>query len=185
MTKEQQKKQEIGIVKKQGLSENLAKTVFLGIGSNIGNRIKNIEKAKYFLSRQNLRLISVSSYYETPSWPNPKNPRFLNIVIKLKCNYLPLELLKICKDIEIILGRKKAKRNAPRVCDIDIIDFNGLSSKIGNMMNLPHKSMHKRNFVLFPLFEVQKNWVHPIKQNNVKKLIYRLPDKDIRSIKKI
>lgn len=172
-------------MKKQGLSENLAKTVFLGIGSNIGNRIKNIEKAKYFLSMQKLRLISVSSFYETPSWPNPKNPRFLNIVIKLKCNHLPLELLKICKDIEIILGRKKTKRNAPRVCDIDIIDFNGLSSKVGNKINLPHKSMHKRNFVLFPLFEVQKNWVHPIKQNNVKKLIYGLPDKDIRSIKKI
>ncbi len=80
-------------MKKQDISENLAKNVFLGIGSNIGNRKKNIEKAKYYLSRQNLHFISISSYYETPSWPNPKNPKFLNII--LKKNQLQKALLRI------------------------------------------------------------------------------------------
>ncbi len=172
-------------MKKQDISENLAKNVFLGIGSNIGNRKKNIEKAKYYLSRQDLRFISISSYYETPSWPNPKNPKFLNIILKIRCNFEPLELLKICKDIEIILGRKKTIKNAPRVCDIDIIDFEGVVTNSEYKINLPHKLMHKRNFVLFPLFEIQKDWLHPIKQINVKSLIYFLPYKDIRSIKQI
>ena len=105
--------------------------------------------------------------------------------MKIKCNFEPLELLKICKDIEIKLGRKKTIKNAPRVCDIDIIDFEGVVTNTEDKINLPHKLMHKRNFVLFPLFEIQKDWLHPIKQINVKSLIYFLPYKDIRSIKQI
>ena len=95
------------------------------------------------------------------------------------------QLLKICKSIENQLGRKTAKKNAPRTCDLDIIDFNNLVSKKNSKINLPHKMMHKRNFVLFPLFEIQKNWIHPDKQIDVKTLISLLPDRDIRSIKQI
>jgi 2-amino-4-hydroxy-6-hydroxymethyldihydropteridine diphosphokinase len=185
MIKEQQKKVEIGTVKRQDILENQAKIVFLGIGSNLGIRKRNIEKAKFLLAEHNLDILSVSSYYETPSWPDPRNPKFLNIIIKLKCHYNPQELLKICKSIENQLGRKKTKKNAPRTCDLDIIDFNNLVSKKNSKINLPHKMMHKRNFVLFPLFEIQKNWTHPDKQIDVKTLISLLPDRDIRSIKQI
>ena len=159
--------------------------VFLGIGSNLGLRKNNIEKAKFLLAEYYIDFLSVSSYYETPSWPDPTKPKFLNIILKLKCYYNPQELLKICKSIEAQLGRKEAKKNAPRTCDLDIIDFNKLVSKKNARINLPHKMMHKRNFVLFPLFEVQKNWIHPDKQIDVKTLISLLPDRDIRSIKQI
>ena len=185
MIKEQQRKVEIGTVKKQDISENQAKIVFLGIGSNLGLRKINIEKAKFLLSEYNLNFLSISSYYETPSWPDPRKPKFLNIILKLKCNYSAQELLKVCKTIELQLGRKKAKKNAPRICDLDIIDYNKLVSKKNSEINLPHKMMHKRNFVLFPLFEIQKNWIHPDKQIDVKTLISLLPDRDIRSIKQI
>ena len=185
MIKEQQKKVEIGTVKKHDISENQAKIVFLGIGSNLGLRKINIENAKYLLAEHNLDFLSVSSYYETPSWPDSRNPKFLNIILKLKCNYSALKLLEICKFIEIKLGRKKAKKNAPRTCDIDIIDFNNLVSKKTDQINLPHNMMHKRNFVLFPLFEIQKNWIHPDKQIDIKTLISLLPGRDIRSIKQI
>ena len=117
MIKEQQKKVEIGIVKRQDILENQAKIVFLGIGSNLGIRKRNIEKAKFLLAEHNLDVLSVSSYYETPSWPDSRKPKFLNIILKLKCYYSPQELLKICKFIENQLGRKKAKKNAPRTCD--------------------------------------------------------------------
>ena len=80
---------------------------------------------------------------------------------------------------------KKAKKNAPRTCDLDIIDFNNLVSKKNSKINLPHKMMHKRSFVLFPLFDIEKNWVHPIKKTNIKKLIFSLSNEDIRSIKQI
>ncbi len=172
-------------MKRQDILENQAKIVFLGIGSNLGLRKINIEKAKFLLAEYNLDILAVSSYYETSSWPDPRKPKFLNIILKLKCNYNPQELLKICKFIETQLGRKKTKKNAPRICDLDIIDFNNTVSQKNDRINLPHKMMHKRNFVLFPLFEIQKNWIHPYKQIDVKTLISLLPDRDIRSIKQI
>ena len=168
---------------KRDISENPAKVIYLGIGSNLGSRIFNIEKAKSLLLKNNINFISISSYYETPSWPNPKNPKFFNIVLKIKTALKPIELLNLCKSIEVKLGRKKSPKNSPRECDIDIIDFNGLI--LQGKLILPHKMAHKRNFVLFPLFEIAKEWVHPIKKVNIKKLILSLPESDIRSIKQI
>ena len=170
-------------MKKQDILENQAKNIFLGIGSNLGNRIINIEKAKSLLMENGINFISVSNYYETLSWPDPKKPKFINIIIKATCKHKPLEMINICKIIETKLGRKKSPKNSPRVCDIDIIDFDGLVLK--DKISLPHERMHERNFVLFPLFEIEKEWVHPIKKVSIKKLIFSLPNKDIRSIKQI
>jgi len=163
--------------------EKQAKDIFLGIGSNIGNRINHIERAKSLLLENNINLISISSYYETPSWPDPKNPKFINIILKVHCTLDAKKLLSLCKNIELKLGRKKSPKNSPRECDIDIIDFNGLVQK--DKIYLPHKMMHKRNFVLFPLFEIEKNWVHPIFKKDIKDLILSLSNKEIRSIKQI
>ncbi|MDC0454805.1 2-amino-4-hydroxy-6-hydroxymethyldihydropteridine diphosphokinase [Candidatus Pelagibacter sp.] len=170
-------------MKKQDISENQAKNIFLGIGSNLGNRIINIEKAKSLLLDIGINFISVSNYYETPSWPDPKKPKYINIVLKVTCGYKPVELLNLCKNIEKKLGRKKASKNSPRICDIDIIDFDRLV--LNGSLNLPHSRMHERNFVLFPLFEIEKGWIHPVKKTNIKKLIFSLPIKDIRSINRI
>jgi len=75
---------------KQGISENQVKLVYLGIGSNLGNKFLNIEKAKSYLYENNIQLINSSSYYETPSWPNPRFPKFINIIVKIrtKLDYL-------------------------------------------------------------------------------------------------
>ena len=113
-------------MKNQDTSEDLAKIVYLGIGSNLGFRRENIEKAKFQLKENNIKFISVSKYYETPSWPNPKYPKYLNIILKIISYEDPLSLLNICKKIEINLGRKKSKQNSPRICDIDIIDYCGM-----------------------------------------------------------
>ena len=164
-------------------SENQANIAFIAIGSNLGNRKLNIEKTKFFLNQNKIQFISISNYYETPSWPDSRKPKFLNVVLKISCNYDSIVLLKICKQIEIKLGRKKNIRNSPRTCDIDIIDFNGMI--LNKEITIPHQLMHKRNFVLFPLFEIEKNWTHPIFNIDVKKLIFLLPNKDIRSIKEI
>ena len=170
-------------MKKLDILENQVNTVYLGIGSNLGNRVINIEKAKSLLLQNNIHFISVSNYYETPSWPDPKKPKFLNIVLKVFCNLKPLELLKLCKIIEAKLGRKKTYKNSPRTCDIDIIDFDGIVLK--GKLNLPHSRMHERSFVLFPLFDLEKDWVHPVKKTNIKELIFSLPNQDIRSINQI
>ncbi len=168
---------------KQGISENQVKLVYLGIGSNLGNKFLNIEKAKSYLYENNIQLINSSSYYETPSWPNPRFPKFINIIVKIRTKLDYLELFYICKKIENKLGRKNSPKNSPRICDIDIIDFD--NKIIKKEIQIPHKLMHIRNFVLFPLFEIDKNWKHPVLKKNIKKLIFSLPIKDIRSIKQI
>ena len=157
--------------------------IYLGIGSNLGNRRKNIEKAKFMMIQNKIKIMQSSNYYESLSWPNIKNPKFLNIVLKVNTNIEPLKLIKIFKSIEKSLGRKKAKRNSPRECDIDILDYKG--RQINKEIILPHPRLHKRNFVLFPLFELDKSWKHPISKHHIKKLIKYLSNRDIRSIKQI
>ena len=168
---------------KQDISENQAKLVYLGIGSNLGNKRNNIEKTKFKLGQNNIKILQSSSYYESLSWPNPKNPKFLNIVLKINTNFTPSQLLKTCKKIERDIGRKKTDINSPRECDIDILDYE--NRKISGEIFLPHPRMHIRNFVLFPLFELNKDWKHPVSKHNIKTLIFLLPNRDIRSIKQI
>ena len=168
---------------KLDISENQASIVYLSIGSNLGNRRLNIEKTKFFLNQYKINITHASKFYETLSWPDQSKPKFLNIVLKILTNYSPIQLLRICQSIEIKVGRKKDIKNAPRICDIDIIDYNGIVKNKG--LQLPHKLMHTRNFVLFPLYEINKSWVHPILKIDVKTLIFSLPDKDISSIKQI
>ena len=162
-------------------SENQAKLIYLGIGSNLGNRKNNIDKAKFELSENNILILRESNIYETFSWPNKKNPKFLNIVLKVKTFLSPSKLLKVCKKIEKNLGRKKTVKNAPRECDIDILDYHNKQMK--KDIILPHPRMHTRNFVLFPLFEINKNWKHPISKKSIKTLICSLSNKEISSIK--
>jgi 2-amino-4-hydroxy-6-hydroxymethyldihydropteridine diphosphokinase len=155
----------------------------LGIGSNVGNRKENIEKAKILLNKNNIRILNSSSFYESLSWPNSKNPKFLNIVVRIKSNLTPLKLILKCKEIEILLGRRKSLKNSPRTCDIDILDYKKWT--LNRDIILPHPRMHLRSFVLLPLFEINKAWVHPILKKHIKKLILSLSNRDIRSIKQI
>tara|TARA_Y100000996_G_scaffold391402_1_gene353366 strand:+ start:706 stop:1218 length:513 start_codon:yes stop_codon:yes gene_type:complete len=163
--------------------EKQVKIVYLSIGSNLGNRFYNIENTKYKLSENGIKIIKSSNYYETLSWPNPKKPKFYNIVLKVETKLSAKELLYICKKIEKSLGRKKTSKNSPRECDIDIIDYDKKTNKNG--VNLPHPRMHKRNFVIIPLFEISRDWRHPISKQHIKNLIFLLSKKDISSIKQV
>jgi len=159
-------------VKKQDILGNQANLAYLAIGSNLGNKISNIEITKFELEKYKIKILQSSSNYISESWPNPSMPNYINIIIKIKTSLAPLELLKICNSIELKLGRVRSKKNSPRTCDIDIIDYD---KKILNEKNsqliLPHPRMNKRNFVLLPLFEVDKSWKHPKTKINIVNLI--------------
>ena len=157
--------------------------IYLGIGSNLGNRKFNIEQAKFKIIENNIKILQSSNYYESLSWPNEKNPKFLNIVLKISTNLKPSNLIEIFQKIEKSIGRKKGLRNSPRVCDIDIVDYKNI--QINKEIILPHPRLHKRNFVLLPLYELDKDWIHPVFKNDIKTLILSLPNRDIRSIKQI
>ena len=168
---------------KQGTLENPAKSIYLGVGSNLGDKKQNIELTKFKLIEKNIKILQSSNYYESLSWPNPRKPKFLNIVLRVLSNLPTFDLLIKCKKIEASLGRKKSAKNSPRVCDIDIIDYKNQQLKGG--LILPHPRMHQRNFVLLPLYELNKNWVHPKSKLHIRKLIFSLSNLDIRSIKQI
>ena len=173
-------------MKKQDISENLANPAYLAIGSNLGNKISNIEITKFELEKYKVKILKSSSNYMSESWPDSSMPNYINIIIKIRTSLAPLELLKVCNLIELKLGRVRGKKNTPRTCDIDIIDYD---KKILNEKNsqliLPHPRMSKRNFVLLPLFELDKSWKHPKSKINIVNLINSLPVKDLRSIKQI
>ena len=129
-----------------------------------------------------------SSFYETPSYPDRKKPKFINIVISAKTDLKPLNLMSVLLDIEKKLGRSRTKKNDPRTCDIDIIDYNGeiLNLDYQNTnLQIPHNQLTLRNFVLFPLEEILPNWKHPKTNEFVSALIKKLPDEDRKSILKI
>jgi 2-amino-4-hydroxy-6-hydroxymethyldihydropteridine diphosphokinase len=167
--------------------EKRAKIVFLSIGSNLGSKTKNIELVKFKLEKNNIKIIKSSKNYETLSWPDKKKPKFVNIVLKVKTFLSPVDLMKKCLYIEKELGRLRNKKNEPRTCDIDIIDYDKRIIKSAKSQNLtiPHPKMHKRNFVLLPLFEIAKTWIHPLKKASIKDLISALDDEDLRTIKLI
>ena len=173
-------------MKKQDISENLVKLAYLAIGSNLGNKIRNIELAKYELEKYKIKILKSSSNYMSESWPDPTKPNYINIIIKIKTSLAPHKLLKICNLIELKLGRVRSKDNAPRTCDIDIIDYDKkILNEKNDKLTLPHPKMTKRNFVLLPLFEIDKSWKHPKSKINIVNLINSLPVKNLRSIKQI
>ena len=173
-------------MKKQDILENQVKQSYLAIGSNLGNKITNIHIALSELKKNKIKIKKVSSHYLSKSWPNPLMPSFINIVIEIETILTPLELLKICNNIELKLGRVRLKKNAPRTCDIDIIDYDKKILNINSdKLIIPHPEMTKRNFVLLPLFEINRSWKHPESKINIVNLINSLSIKYLIYIKKI
>ena len=166
--------------------------IFLGIGSNLssifGDRFKNINLAISYLELSKIKVIKKSSFYETPSYPDKENPKFINIVIEIDTHLKPEDLASSIISIEKKLKRKRVNKNEPRTCDIDIIDFKGqcIDFKFNDLdFTVPHNKLTHRNFVLLPLKEIAPNWTHPKTNETINKLLDKLNAEDKNSILKI
>ena len=154
--------------------------IHLNIGSNLdskyGSRLKNINITLNLLLESKINIKKISDFYETPSYPNRSFPKFINVglIANYKNNYS--DLLKKIQLIEKKLGRIKAKKNDPRIIDIDIIDFKNEVNNTKEII-LPHPKCHLRNFVLFPILQIDPDWVHPILKKNVQYFINNLSQK--------
>ena len=159
--------------------------IYLSLGSNLessfGNRYDNLNTTIELIEKEKIQILKASSFYETPSYPNKDFPPFINIVVEIKYNYTPLKLLKTLSIIEKKMGRKKKFKNDPRICDIDIIDFNGLILK-DNLLTLPHSRVNERNFVLYPLIEICPFWINPNGNEKISILIDNLTTKQRNDI---
>ena len=166
--------------------------IFLGLGSNLsskfGDRFVNINLAISFLEGYGIKVIKKSSFYETPSYPNKENPKFINAVILVETILPPSDLMSVLIFIEEKLERKRGKKNDPRTCDIDIIDYNRqiLNLRYNNLdLTVPHKELTSRNFMLFPLQEISPTWKHPKTKEIISVLLQKLSEEDKNSILKI
>ena len=166
--------------------------ILLGLGSNLsssfGDRFKNIDLAISYLESYEIMVVKRSSFYESLSYPNKKNPKFINAVIDVSTNLEPVDLASVLIFIEEKLERTRKHKNDPRTCDIDIIDFNGkiINFQYQNLdFIVPHKKLSYRNFVLFPLKEILPEWIHPKTNDSINMLIDQLSNEDKNSILKI
>jgi 2-amino-4-hydroxy-6-hydroxymethyldihydropteridine diphosphokinase len=154
--------------------------IHLNLGSNLdskyGSRFENISIAINLLTETKIRIKKVSNFYETPSYPNKNFPKFLNIGLMIDYDDDHYNLLKDIKLIEKKLGRIRRNKNDPRIIDIDIIDFKKEIKKDIELI-LPHPKCHLRNFVLYPILEIDPNWSHPILKKNAQFLINKLNQK--------
>ena len=173
-------------MKKQDILENQVNFAYLALGSNLGDKKNNLNKSIDLIQEEGIFIKKRSKFYSTKSWPNENFPNFINAIILIETKLNINELFLKIKKIEKKLGRTNSKRNHPRVCDIDIIDFNGeiINRKFGNhKLNIPHKRMRNRNFVLIPLYELDKDWVHPKLNKNIVILMSNLTSDQLLGIK--
>ena len=149
-------------------------TVYLGLGSNMGDRQDNLDRALDLLS-QRLRMGKISSIYDTEALGDTDQPRFLNLVCQAHTRLEPAGLLALVKGIEKKLGRV-GKSGTPRPIDIDILLYGEQVTQTPELV-IPHPKMAERAFVLVPLAEIAPDLVHPVNGQTMKELSGAIKEK--------
>jgi 2-amino-4-hydroxy-6-hydroxymethyldihydropteridine diphosphokinase len=151
--------------------------ILIALGANLpstaGPPAATLKSALDRLADQGVKIRSVSSFYESPAWPDPADPKFVNAVAVVETALQPVELLALLHGIETAHGRLRSTVNAPRSLDLDLLDYDG--RLISDGVTLPHPRLAQRAFVLVPLAEIAPAWRHPVTGQSVGELLDGLP----------
>jgi len=148
----------------------MSSVVYIGIGSNLGQREENCRKALRIMEEHGIVIKKMSSFYETEPWGVKNQPWFINMVVEAETDLKPEELLKVLKKIEREMGREETFKWGPRSIDLDILFYN---SKVIDTeeLKIPHPYITVRNFVLKPLAEIAPHFIHPVIGKTIKELL--------------
>jgi 2-amino-4-hydroxy-6-hydroxymethyldihydropteridine diphosphokinase len=158
------------------------KTVYLSLGSNIGDREANLRTAIARLTAVG-QVVAVSSFFETEPIEFAAQPWFLNCAVALRTELMPKLFLAKIQAIEHEMGRRRVQPKGPRSIDIDVLLF-GNSVISAPQLEVPHPAMHQRRFVLEPLMEIAPDVRHPVLKRSIRELLHDLP-REAGQVKKV
>lgn len=148
-------------------------TAFVALGTNLGNRLENINRALALLEQNGVSIVKCSHWIETEPYGVTDQPNFLNGVCQVETQLEPLELLRLLLKLELDMGRVRLRRWGERIIDLDLLVY---EDRILNTeeLTLPHRDMVNRFFVLVPLVEIAPELVHPVLKKTMQQLLYEL-----------
>ena len=160
------------------------KKIIIGIGGNLKSEegahpIKVAMNAISCFKDYSIKVTNQSSWYETEPIPKSDQPNFFNCIVIANTNLNELDVLKSLHEIEYKLGRKRRMVNEARIIDLDLIDYSN-KILINKEIVIPHPRAHKRRFVMEPLAELDKTWIHPILKININKILKKLHNQNIK-----
>jgi 2-amino-4-hydroxy-6-hydroxymethyldihydropteridine diphosphokinase len=153
-------------------------TVYLSLGSNIGDRRRHLDDALKFLPEAGVSILRVSRVYETEPQDFRAQPQFLNLVAEAETRLFPLQVLRAVERAERRLGRKRAIAKGPRIIDIDILLYDESKVDVGDLQ-IPHPRMAFRRFVLEPLAELAPDLRHPVTHASVAEMLEAVRDQGL------
>jgi 2-amino-4-hydroxy-6-hydroxymethyldihydropteridine diphosphokinase len=151
-------------------------TVYLSLGSNLGDRTAHIERALARLSEEGVRIVKRSSFYQTEPVEFLAQGWFLNIAVEAETELMPRQLLRVIRQIERELGRKRTVKSGPRTIDIDILLFDANIVRAAEL-EIPHPRMTERKFVLVPMAEIAPSLRHPVLRLTMTELLAGTKDR--------
>jgi 2-amino-4-hydroxy-6-hydroxymethyldihydropteridine diphosphokinase len=153
--------------------DDILHKAFICIGTNIGDRQKNIGQALTEIEKANIKIIKKSSIAETEPYGLTAQPLFLNCVVEVETKLNAIELLRKLLEIELLLGRERKIHWGPRIIDLDILFFDNSIIETDEL-KVPHPDMQNRVFVLEPLAQIAPDYNHPVFNKKVKEILNEL-----------